>query len=260
MNLFDCHLHSDFSFDSSENMENYIKKVKKNGDKYFITTEHMDLESNFNHTDIIPNFDLQQKKINELSQKYDMNILFGIEVGWRSDIHKRNMEIVRKYPFDMVILSIHESNEFDVSFPEFRQNKTTDECYNEYLELAYNAVSAFDDFDTFAHIDYVLRYIGNTDLSKHKEMLRKIFSVLIEKDKALEINTKLVPQPDAMARIEYIIRLYTSMGGKKVTIGSDAHYVKAHKNGFEETIELLKKYGIDHTYVFIGRKGIKIKI
>ena len=45
MKLFDCHLHTDLSFDSREPMENYVKQAVAAGDDYFISTEHFDLES-----------------------------------------------------------------------------------------------------------------------------------------------------------------------------------------------------------------------
>ncbi len=261
MNLYDCHLHSSLSFDSQEDMENYVKIAKAKGDKYFITTEHMDLESNFNNRkDIVADFELQQKIIKDLSEKYDMQVLFGIEVGWREDIHTRNLEIVQEYPFDMVIMSVHESLEYDVAFPDFSRGRTTDDCYREYLSLIYQALQSFDDFDTLGHIDYVLRYIGHTDLSNHKAMLTDIFNLLIKKGKALEVNTKMIHQPQAMERLEYIISLYTSLGGDRVTLGSDAHQVTYYQSSFPQAIEVLKKHGIDKVSVYKGRKEYKISI
>lgn len=261
MNIWDCHLHSDLSFDSSEPMENYVKIAAANGDECFITTEHMDLESHFaNGDDIAADFDRQQQIIRELNEKYPVEILFGIEIGWRKDIHSRNLQIAEKYPFDMIILSLHESDYCDVAFPEFRQGKTIDQCYNEYLCLVENAIRSFDNFDTFAHIDYVLRYIGHTDLEKHREKLSDIFRLLIEKGKALEINTKVIQQPESVERMEYIIKLYASLGGRKVTVGSDGHSVQRYKNGFSLVFDTLKKYGINQVCLYRKRREICVYI
>ena len=82
------------------------------------------------------------------------------------------------------------------------------------------------------------------DLSKHREKLTQIFTMLIERGKALEINTRMISQPQGRQGIEYIISLYTSLGGKKFTLGSDAHDVTKYKSGFEDAKALLKKYGI----------------
>ena len=109
-------------------------------------------------------------------------------------------------------------------------------------------------------MDYVLRYIGHTDLEKHKEKLTQLFCTLISQNKALEINTKQLPDPQAEQRIEYILQLYTSLGGKKLTIGSDAHSVPVYKNGFDTVIGLMKKYGINQVYIYKQRKEIAIAI
>ncbi len=261
MNIMDCHLHSSLSFDSKEDMENYIKIAHKNGDKYFITTEHMDLESNLGGgMDLHADFAKQEQTIRSMAEKYDMIVLYGIEVGWRQDINRRNLQVVQAHPFDMVILAVHENEKGGQAFSTLSEAADVDTAYAHYLDLCYNAVSTFQDYDTFAHLDYMLRYIGHTDLRKHREKIEKIFKVLIEKDKALEINSKLVPSLIAMERIEFIISTYTALGGKKVTLGSDGHTVAYYKNGFRDAMKLLDKYGITELSQFIGRKEVKVPI
>ena len=261
MKLWDCHLHSDFSFDSGEAMENYVRKAAADGDEYFITTEHTDLESHvLDGGDIAPDYDEQLQKVKELNEKYPIKVLYGIEAGWRRDIHDRVAETVASYPFDMVILSLHETEYADVSYPDYMRGRTVDRCYEEYLSLIAEAIENFDNFDTFAHIDYLLRYIGDTDLSRHTESLTRVFRLLIEKGKAMEINTKLFPQRESVRRAEELLALYTSLGGRKITIGSDGHSVDRHKNGFDTVIDMLKKYGIDEVCTYIGRKEYTISI
>ncbi len=261
MKLWDTHVHSDLSMDSREPMELYVKKAAEAGEEYFITTEHLDLESHlFDGDDIAPDFERQKEIIHRLNQKYPIKVLWGIEIGWRKDIHRRNAEISRKYPFDMIILSVHETDYSDVSFPGYKNGRTTDECYDEYLGLIINAITEFDNFDTLAHIDYVLRYVGDTDLSRHSEKLTQIFRLLISKGKGLEINTKIFPRQESVRRREEIVKMYTSAGGTKFTIGSDRHSVKAYKNGFETVKQILIKYGIDSVYTFINRKEQKISL
>ncbi len=261
MKLWDCHLHSDLSFDSREPMELYVKKAVSEGDEYFITTEHLDLETHvFDGEDIAPDFDRQKETIDRLNSKYPIKVLWGIEIGWREDIHSRNVDISKKYPFDMIILSLHETEYADVSFPDYMRGRTVDECYSEYLGLIINAINSFDNFDTFAHIDYLLRYIGDTDLRRHKEQLTEIFRLLIAKNKALEINTKLFPQKESVRRAKEIIDMYVAQGGRKFTIGSDGHDLNHHKNGFETVKTMLKAAGINSVYCFVNRQEVRIPI
>ena len=255
MNITDTHVHSALSFDSVEPMENYVKKAAEAGDKYFITTEHVDLESHvLDGGDIVRDFEKQAEEIKQLNEKYPVKVLFGAEIGWRRDIHPRCAEIAEKYPFDMIILSLHETEYADVSYPDYRRGRTVDQCYDEYLGLICDAITNFDNFDTFAHIDYLLRYIGDTDLYRHREKLNRVFALLMEKNKALEINTKIFPRQESVRRAEDIIKMYTEAGGRKFTLGSDSHTADRHRNGFDVVVKLLKKYGINKISMFIGRK------
>ncbi len=261
MIIIDCHVHSDLSFDSREPMENYVKQSAQMGEEYFITTEHFDLESHvMGGEDISADLDRQEMLIKQLSEKYGVKVLFGVEIGWRKSIHDRDVQVALSKPFDMIILSVHETDYADVATPVFREGKTTDQCYNEYLDCIIDAITSFDNFDTFAHVDYVLRYVGHTDLAKHKEKLTKIFTMLMERGKALEINTKTIPDPQAVERMKYIVSLYASLGGKKITLGSDAHFAHKYKNGFDIVIQTLKANNINSVCAYIERKEISIPI
>lgn len=253
MSVTDCHIHSDMSPDSREDMENYIKLAVENGDKYFLTTEHAniidDKDDPYRH---MIDIEIIKAKTDRMRQKYadKIEVLFGIEIGWNKAVHDFEIEFSHRYPFDMIILALHGRPAGD----------TVDRRFDDYLAQCCVAAATFGNYDTFAHVDYVLRYIGHTDLSKHRETLTQLFQILISQDKALEINTKQAPDPLAMERIDYILSLYTQLGGKKLTIGSDAHSVPVYKNAFDEVIELIKKYGINQVYVYKQRKAIAVSI
>lgn len=261
MKIIDCHIHSDLSFDSREPMENYIRQAAERGEEYFITTEHFDLESHvMSGEDISADLDRQEMLVKQLTEKYGVKVLFGVEIGWRKSIHHRDVQVSLAKPFDMIILSVHETEYSDVATPIFREGKTTDQCYDEYLDCITDAIESFDNFDTLAHIDYVLRYVGHTDLAKHKQKLTQIFNMLIERGKSLEINTKTIPDPQAVERMKYIIQLYASVGGQKITLGSDAHSKDRYKNGFDVVIETLKANNINSVRAYIGRKEISVTL
>ncbi len=83
-------------------------------------------------------------------------------------------------------------------------------------------------FDAIGHIDVVKRYlhphVTATDLAGATELYEPILRALIDSGSALEINTsglrhavgETYPSPT-------IVRMFHSMGGRAVTVGSDGH-------------------------------------
>ncbi len=253
MNMIDQHIHSFLSMDSDEQIERYIENAKKRGDCTIVTTEHMDLSSCFTGADIIPDFKLQQETIKTLSQKYEIEIRMGVEVGYKISLNKRINEILKQYPFDLVLLSIHENDVADVSTPKFLETGTPSQLYDEYLDLCIKAVETQDDYDVFAHVDYLIRYIGDVEIQNYKDKLIHIFKCIIKQGKALEFNTRFIYDKKNTSYLEYIFQLYYDCGGVNVSLGSDAHYAENYKGGFEEGIEILKNIGFQSVCLYRKR-------
>lgn len=121
-------------------------------------------------------------------------------------------------------------------------------------------------FDTLAHLTYPLRYIcGNygksVDMTKFSEIIDEILLTLIKNKTALEINTGGLRKPIGITSPdENIIRRYKELGGKLITIGSDAHYAEHLGAGIEQGYELALKCGFDKVAVYQGRTPTLIPI
>ena len=83
--LWDCHMHSDFSSDSSTPMEEMILKGISIGLEGICFTEHLDpdypkIEGGHSFTLDIPAY---QEKLSSLKEKYEgkFKLHFGIELG-----------------------------------------------------------------------------------------------------------------------------------------------------------------------------------
>ncbi len=262
MNIHDQHVHSKFSPDSNEEIFEYLKKAKADGDKYFLTTEHLDFRSNYySGEDIIPDFSKLKKELKKYCEEYKIKPLFGVECGFRIDLKDKIDAFFENKKFDLVLLSIHENRTTDVSSPKFYRGRSESEVYNEYLDLVLEAVSVHDNFDVLAHIDFALRYISKRiELDEFTDKLNTIFKILIEKDKALELNTRLIGRYNTLYYTDFILSLYLSQGGKKITLSSDSHRVGDFKNHFKKVIPLLKEKGVTELYYYKKRKAFSIKI
>ena len=66
--MFDQHVHSNFSFDSNEDLENYINVSNKND---IVTTEHLDFSNPIiNYEDSSINYSKYIEEIDRLNKKY----------------------------------------------------------------------------------------------------------------------------------------------------------------------------------------------
>ena len=123
--------------------------------------------------------------------------------------------------------------------------------FDELLETA-----SFDSFCTLAHLTYPLRYIKRDtgvipSLSPYRDKIDLIYETLIKKDKALEINVsglfkglgETLPAFDEIKR-------YHDLGGKYITLGSDAHNINDVGRDIEKGIELAFKAGFKSYYIY----------
>lgn len=261
MNIYDQHVHSNFSPDSKQNLEEYFIKAKQDKDDYFAITDHMDLASHTaNGQDVIPDFIAQQQILAKLGKQYGLQPIFGVEAGWRKDFQPRLEQIIKQTPFDLVLLSVHESATTDVGHADFYYGRNVDEAYAEYLQLIYDAITDFQDYDILAHVDYVLRYAGQTNLEFHRPMLTEIFKKVIRQGKAIELNTRMISAYNTLYYTQFFIDLSLSLGGDKFSLASDCHRIAGQKAHFDTVQRLLIEKGVQRISAFRQRKEFFIPL
>ncbi len=107
MKKIDTHIHTRFSLDSEENPEHYILKALELGLDEICFTDHYDVA--YPGADFTMNIPEYMAHMTSLQKKYQnqLKIYIGIEMGL-DPIHKDEIELLlKKYPFDFVIGSIH---------------------------------------------------------------------------------------------------------------------------------------------------------
>ena len=82
---------------------------------------------------------------------------------------------------------------FDPYYPDFWTSDDAASGVNRYLDVTLQNIRAFDDFDVYGHIDYIIRYVPDGDrvfsYKKHADQVDAVLKLLIEKGKGIEINT-----------------------------------------------------------------------
>ena len=265
--LWDTHMHSQYSGDSETPQDAMIQAaIQKNLDGICFT-DHLDIDYPDDPDLFLLDLPNYTASVNALASQYEgrFPIRLGIELGLQPHLAALHADILEQYPFDFVIGSSHVVHGFDPYYPKFYEGRSEEECYREYFESILENIQAFDGFDVYGHIDYVVRYGPNRNeqysYQKYSDVIDAILSLLIKKGKGIEINTGGFkyglghPNPT-----EEIIARYHELGGEIITIGADAHKPEHVAFDFEKVPDILKSAGFQYFTVFIDRKPEFIKL
>lgn len=267
MIISDCHLHSQFSGDSQAPMASMVESAVARGMKTICFTEHIDYDYPSQNTgeDIVFLVDMQayRDKVYEMKEKYSgkIEILFGIELGMMPYLSPRYEALVKSWDFDFVIQSSHLVDGKDPYFRDFLNGRTEEAAYRSYFETIIKNMDAFHDYDTYAHLDYVVRYGPNENRNysydKYADILEPTLKHIIESGRALEVNTGGykygLGQPHPHLDV---LKQFKAMGGELITIGSDAHAPEHVAFAFETVENVLTALGFKYYSVYKNRKPV----
>ena len=248
----DYHIHSVFSADCETDVEKIIEKAKSIGMKSLCFTDHNDLD--FPEIPDMVIFDLEIDKymetLSELKRKHpDFDIRIGVEQGVMPSTIERLNNYSSEHPgLDFIICSTHVVLGTDPYYKTVFENYVEEKVYRTYFEDILNTVQKFHDYSVYGHIDYILRYgptkAENFTMQKYGNLFEEIFKNIIEKGKGIEINTgSLYRELDFPHPHIDLLRLYKSLGGEIITIGSDSHDLDHIGYAFDKARELLLAEG-----------------
>ena len=260
----DYHLHSSFSGDSDTPMEDMILKGISLGLTSMCFTEHMDMDYVYNTPEDDGIFELNTDSylydLIKYKEKYSgkIKLLFGVELGIQPHLKRKLAVYAKSYDFDFIIASSHLCNGKDPYYPSFFEGRTDEEAYREYFSSILDNLKAFQNFDVYGHLDYVVRYGKTKDTEycydKYKDILDPILETILEAEKGIELNTGAINYGlrDLNPCTE-ILKRYRSLGGEIITVGSDAHRPDAIAKGFGRAAEILTACGFKYYTVFENR-------
>ena len=271
MKYIDQHVHTNISHDGISPIEDYLNHAKEKNVEEITFTEHFDdykgVETN------LKTLDVKDYKEKYLSKKDDSKVKtnFGIEIGLRPESYELISNTVKNNNFDFIIGSSHITCGKDMAYDKsFFEGLTPQESIMNYFNEVLENIKLYkEEFDVYGHIDYVIRYVmkyyGNDinriNYNDFKEILDEILLSLINSNKGIEINTSGIryglgyPHPN----IE-IINRYKELGGKIITIGSDAHRIEDLSSNFEDVYDILDSLNIDEIAVYHERVPQFVKV
>lgn len=256
----DYHTHTVFSDDSNYPMEECVKDAIFLGIKEICFTDHVDYGVKYDLKDLKPE-EVEGKVLNVDFEKYfpeiervkelykgKISIKTGLEFGVQEQTIPQYEELFKKYPFDFIIMSVHEIDNKELWNHSFQDGKTEAEYYSLYFENIYYLVQNFHNYSVLGHLDLLKRYDekdGYNPFVENKEIITKILKYIIADGKGIELNTstKKYHLDDLMPSRD-ILKLYLELGGEILTIGSDSHCKKDLTNShIEELKQELREIG-----------------
>ncbi len=253
----ESHCHTIHSPDASREatLTAYVKTAENRGLTHLTFTDHVDYEAKAKIFDQIPDFTAIKQSIDSLQKTTPVTLQMGVELGYQPQVLTQMNALIAAHPFDQVILSVHYVKGFDPYDGSLFEGRSKEAALTLYFEAVLEAIEAFDDFHILAHIDYVFRYldggIDDLDLTAFTPLLDPIFQTLIQKKKVLEVNTAPYRKSYAVSEPFYaLIAHYYALGGRLISLGSDAHHPHDLLADFKAAATRLKAIGFE-TVTFI---------
>ena len=270
----DYHVHTCYSDDSEYLMEDVVRDAIALGMREICFTDHVDYGIKRDWDDprgiiyrkggpgepdrmAVANVDYPRyaAEIASLQEKYreQITIKMGMEFGMQQHTVLQYERLFASYPFDFIILSVHQVEDKEFWTQDFQRGRTQEEYNLRYYEEILSLVRQYHNYSVLGHLDLISRYdkAGYYPFENIRPILTEILETVIADGKGIEVNTScyryglsdLTPSVD-------ILKLYRSLGGRIITIGSDSHKKEHLGAHIPETIGRIKQIGFDEICTF----------
>lgn len=272
--LADYHVHTCYSDDSEYPMEDVVKDAIALGLDEICFTDHVDYGVKRDWDDprgmlyrqggpgepermALANVDYPRyaAEIDALKEKNkdQITLKMGMEFGMQSHTIPQYEKLYSAWPFDFIILSVHQVEDREFWTQDFQRGRTQAEYNLRYYEEMLALVQRYHNYNVLGHMDLITRYdkAGIFPFEIIRPIIKEILKTIIADGKGIEVNTSchryglnyLTPSTD-------ILRLYRNLGGKIITIGSDSHRKEQLGTYLTDTISVLKTLGYEEVYTF----------
>lgn len=272
MSVFDCHTHTDHSHDSKCPLDESCARAWELGLAGLCVTDHADVEyARVADVRGAVRGSFLDAQAHKEAWAGRLKILAGVEIGeelWDRDAAAWLREDSR---FDVILGSIHAVRMEGYMYPFSRLDfsKMPPELLPEFLHRYFADMLEMvetTDVDVLCHPTVPLRYITGkygipVDPAVFDHDVDLVLRAAAAKDLAFELNTSCTGTafdslpPD----VGYAAR-FMAYGGRKFSLGSDAHTPERLGIGFERALGLYRSIGVHTLTYFEGRRPCEYEI
>ena len=265
----DAHLHTDLSPDSDVPIDVFAEAAVARGIAEIAVTDHVDFVP---HTPAYgyTTFEQRERVAREAVERWGARgvaIRFGVEITWDSRFAADIRDHLATHAYDVVIGSVHiyQGSPYAAdNIAGWVAGRSLPEIVEPYFDEVIAAARS-GLFDALGHIDFVKRWltphVTPADLAAAPELYEPILAALVETGTALEINTSGLRQaPNETYPAPPIVARFRELGGRGVTVGSDAHRADAFAWGLDDGYGAAAAAGFDSIAFRRGGEAVAVPL
>jgi histidinol-phosphatase (PHP family) len=259
--MIDCHTHTTHSPDGAANMVTMLAYAQRLGLTGISFAEHAEWypgDDAYGYLDMDAYF--AELEAARACCAGGTRLLAGIELGNPHDFPEEARALLMRYPFDLVIGSVHWLDDLPGWQPPIFEHGLA-ATYQRYFEEVARMVDVAN-FDVLGHLDLVRRdswdlFHETLPLDGFGDLIDRILKRLIASGRGLEINTSGLRKGLTEPVPGYqVLRRYRELGGEVLVLGSDAHRPEHIAYGFDIARDLARQAGFERTALFSRREVV----
>ena len=265
----DSHLHTVRSPDADAQLEAYCALAVERGIAELAITDHVDFDPTMPAYGF-SSFADRERDVRDAAARWadrGLAVRFGVEVTYERRYEDEIRGWLRRHPHDYVIGSVHISARSPYkagNVASFVQGRSLAEIVQPYFDEVVGAARS-GLFDTMGHLDFVKRYlvphVMPADLAAAPELYEPLLAALVDGGTALEVNASGLRQlPRETYPSAAIVARYRALGGRHVTIGSDAHRREAFSFGLGQAYRQAAASGFEALTFRRGGDRVQVSI
>ena len=250
----DAHLHTNLSPDSDVRIDVYCAEAVARGIPEIAITDHIDFDPRAPAHAFAP-FPVREREVRDADARWadhGLRVRFGLEVTYETRRDAEIREYLARHPYDYVIGSVHVMSDSPYKASRVAAwvaGRTFDEIVAPYFAEVETATRS-ELFDTIGHLDYVKKYVAEhipaSAFAARPDVYEPLLRALVETGTALEVNASGLRQaPGETYPPAPIVERFRAMGGRRVTVGSDAHRARSFAYGLGRAYATLAAAGFE---------------
>jgi histidinol-phosphatase (PHP family) len=254
--IVDYHIHTQFSSDGKGSMEDYIQKATNKHIEEIGFSDHIDRERIAeNPVSFAKMMSRYVQNFLLLKKQSRVHIRLGSEVDYFPGQLKRIQEILKEYPFDYVIGSVHFIDDWGVDSPRQRDEHSRRdplESYEKYFRLL-REMCATRLFDIVGHPD-LIKIFGLKPSNDVSQIYEETARAIADSQMCVEINAKGLVRPckEIYPNLQFLKILHDN--SVPITFGSDAHSPEDLGLKLNEASKWARSAEFKEACTFEGRK------